>query len=570
MSLLRLRMAGTFACRSISLATQKTKHTGWVWLRRILIGLAILLVMITGAALALLFSGRVQTWAIAQLAAHLYNKTGFRFHTGKVWLDVRNHTLDLHNLRVIDWQGHEMINAPHLHGRYTQANVLNGGLQLDSLSMYRSTVRIITIEELRTTNITTFVAMMRHWARGNLNDPVKMLDTSRSADPPTLRIREVLVHNNRLIISNLSRDTIPTGIDYNHLQWVGVNGRFQNFRARSDTLEFVSKNLKMRELRSQWPIHNLQVRFRCSRHRLQTDNLNLQAGQSHFRGRGLLHYKQPADLSDFVDKIYCQGSFGHTRLNLADIALIAKPIERFKDVINIDTIVLDGSVSRFRADTFQMQFGRQSIIHGRMKLAGMPKAKPLKLEATISSPALSLQDLHTYLPKSAHKHIDPLGVVELHAWFAGTQKEFNTRANVRGKNFGYATLDGSMDLGASLKTAKYEGDLTTKDFELGKMLGRKLLGKLTVDAHVKGTGLEWETADLAVKANIKELEVIGLPLRRIRIEADLDKNKIWQLITGVKLSPAKVAKKDQKKEEVKEAPKPEEKPKKKKKKFLFF
>ena len=511
----------------------KKPGSGRRWFWRIAIGVGVLVLLLVGAAALLIFSPRVQTWALAKFAEHLHKKTGFTYLTGPVNLDVRRHTLTLRRIRIIDLQGREMINAPYVHVTFTPGQVLKGGIRLDTATVPGATIRVVTNEALRQTNLILFADTLRNWASPPTKGIPPGSDTVHSSNPSSFTIAKAWVRNCNIIISNEGRDTLPTGIDYNHMDWRGVSGEVTGFRARCDTVELHSRRLVMHDARTGWPVRQVAAHFLYSRHGIRLTDMQVLAGQSRLKGVATARYKHVRDLGDFMKKVVVEAHIEDSRMAFLDLALFAPPVKKYQETIAIERLAAKGTVEHFRVDTFRLGFG-QSRVQGRLAASGLPDAKPLRAELHLTSPHLHPQDLHPYLPASAHKHLDDLGDVAVKGSFEGTQQLFDIQADVEGKQCGRMRVKGRLDLGRSMQTATYAGTASADNFALGKLIGKKIIGKLTADVRGSGTGLVWKDAEVKLHARIEKLEVLKLPLRNWRIEADLDRHKIMQMLLGVK------------------------------------
>lgn len=502
-----------------------------LWLRIALWFLGGLLVMAGAAFLALAYSPRAQTRAVGWFLRYARHRTGFEGRVGYIWVDYEAQRATLRDLHVTDLQDCTMFDLPELHIAFRWDSLLGRNTSLDSVRITRGYVNIVTNEKRKATNITQFVDTIQAWVDGPPTHTAE--DTIHKSQPPVFRIGHIGLAGMELIVSNESRDTIRNGIDYNHLHFQSLTGTIHRFRARADTLEFITCRLSTRDVRTGWPVHQIRTRFRVIRHTLRFDSLYLAAGQSRISNRITFLFEHPKDLSDFNNKVSVKAHLTHTHLDSRDLALFAPPLRRYRDTLHLTDLQVQGRLPDFTARHFDIRFGKASRVHGRAGIAGLPEAKPIRLDVRLTGSHIVPADVAQYLPDSASRmYVARMGVNEVNGSFRGTPKQFVVKADTRG-DAGHVHVDIAMTVGPK-ESSTYKGRFEAKDFQLGHLAGTSVVGRFSGRGYVDGQGLVLTTARIRFKTRIDKLVVLQVPLCCLSLRGHLHRHKLLALITSLR------------------------------------
>lgn len=490
------------------------------------------LVVLVGAFFwALAISSRAQTWTAHHLLRYVKHRTGFQGGVGYVWVDYSARKATFRDLHVTDLQGRTMFNLPELTASFNWDSLLGRNTVLDSVHLGRGYVNIVTNEKLKATNITQFVDTLQAWIDGPPTHTAQ--DTVHESLPPYFRIDQIRLADMELIVSNESRDTIRNGIDYNHLHFLSLNGTIHRFRARADTLEFATCHMATHDARTGWPIHQIRTGFRFTRHALRLDSLYLAAGHTHIRNRIAFLFEHSEDLSDFNNKVSVKAHLTRTHLDSRDLALFAPELRRYRDTLHLTDLQVEGRLPDFTARHFDIRFGKSSRVHGRAAIAGLPEAKPIRLDVRLTGSHIVPGDVAQYLPDSASRmYVARMGVNEVNGSFAGVPTNFIVKANVQG-DAGQVHVDLAMQVGEK-ESSTYKGRFEAHDFHVGRLAGTSVLGRFSGRGYVDGQGLVLTTARIRFKTRIDKVELFRIPIRRVSLRGQLHRHKLLALLASIR------------------------------------
>lgn len=170
-------------------------------------------------------------------------------------------------------------------------------------------------------------------------------------------------------------------------------------------------------------------------------------------------------------------------------------------------------------------------------------AKGLRMEGGFSTLNLAVKDeefLHLELDRlrttvrtlrklipgfNPPENFDRLGRLDFSGKFDGFFVDFVADGKLR-TDIGSASMFMNMKLPSGRDQAKYSGDLSLTNFDLGEWSGNSDLGTITFNAQVKeGQGLTLDKASAKLSGHIDSLEYKGYDYADVNLNGDLEKNK---------------------------------------------
>ena len=234
----------------------------------------------------------VQQALLKRYLGDLNLKTNFKISTtgfNLYWFD----RVDVNGLRVIDPEDNEMIYIEKLHVNFELFSLSKQGqINIDGVTLDSAKVRLVYIVESDTTkdvNINEWIA-----ALNKLFAP----PPGRTPKSPKVNIGEVVVTNSFVSLHHPDRDSIAMGFDHNHFKVQLDDSELRNFKVIGDTIQFNLLSMVGKEIKNDWPIHEMRTFFRYSQGGMEFLDVNLKAGLSTVSDTVIMTYSSARDLSD--------------------------------------------------------------------------------------------------------------------------------------------------------------------------------------------------------------------------------------------------------------------------------
>lgn len=477
---------------------QVIKNKVLYWLRAVLAYTAYASIVLLFASFFLLQIPYVQTRITRSVLSSISEQTGFQASIKNVeffWFD----RLRITGLKLTDPEGHDMFDVRSLRINFSFSGLFQGKTYaLDAVLIDSAKVHLATIREndsLSNLNINVFIH--------RLSTGPKKPDTRA----PAITFGEVLLKNGRFIYQS-ARDSIKTGLDYNHLDVAIADAEIQRMLIQDDTVSFDVQSLRAEEINTGLVIHQLRTFFRFSDYGLEFPGIYLQAGKSLIADTVVFRFTGQDDLDNFIDSVYAEINFRDAIIHPADLALFAPGMEELTQTFRINGKA-NGRISDFTLSEMDLQFGNTRLA-GQLSMDGLPDIDETFIVADLDYSTLDLNDLSFLFDKATLQQLNNLGVVKFRGQFLGYPYDFVANGHFTGR-IGSIRSDINLKINeANPGLSAYSGKLSLSEFNLGVFFEDTVLfQKVSMEGKINGKGLTMETADFYLDGNISMLGIKG-------------------------------------------------------------
>jgi hypothetical protein len=478
---------------------------------------------VLGSLLVLLLSlygilqlSSTQTWLTRRIAGYLSSRLHTRVEVKGVDIDFMK-KLVLEGVYVEDLHRDTLLYAGKL-------KVDISSFSLDKNIFYFNLVRL---EDTR-----FYLKTYKNETALNLDFILKEFastDTSRGESAGFYLKRSRLELDNisfRLENENLPR--IPFGVDYAHMHVEGLSGRFTNLFIADGTFLFRVRGLTLRE-RSGFYLQELSSDFvRLSSTEMYLLNLKVKTPDTEVRTDLRFTYSTWSDFKDFNNKVMMNAELGETRVSMADIAYFAPALKGMQNPVSISGEV-KGTVSKLKGKNLRIGFGRDTRFLGNITMRGLPNIDETFIEFSVDSLRTNKRDIESIpLPPFDKNHFvqlpdnfASLGTLRFKGKFNGFLNDFVAYGHLK-SDLGELTSDLNLKYEDKMPIV-YSGHLESKEFDAGKLLNQPYLGRITLNADVKGSGLRKENAAANVQGTVTSIDLYKYTYKNISIKGEIAK-----------------------------------------------
>ncbi|GAB3636985.1 hypothetical protein GCM10027422_25750 [Hymenobacter arcticus] len=480
-----------------------------------MLGLAVVLVLAVGGILLALRVPSVQTRVARQVAQVLSQKLGQSVTIGSVDVRPFSHVL-LEGVRVLDRRGGELIAV----GR------ADADIQLFSVFDPRHLhVGTLTLTEphfaLRDVagqpDSTTLDQLLRAIKR--LSGPP---DTTTSK-PFDFQLHDVAIRNGQFTLERPDRPRekyYGKAVDYAHMQVDSIYADISALNWKTDTLRARVAGLRAVETPSHTNLRELTANIQYNKHFWEFDGLTLRLGRSELRKYLRFEYKRFGNFSDFNDSMRVVTQLRGTKLYTDDIAKFAPDLASLKDSIFISGDA-KGYVRDFQIKNLDLRYGRRThVVASRASASNLPRWRESLIDLRLQPSQVDAADLRRFLPTSANRLVQRLGLIKLDGEFIGFYNDFVGKAN-------FSTALGAISTDVNLKTksdfdhAVYEGTIRSTAFNLGKFIGdESVIRDITLNGKVRGTGFVPPVAKGHAVVSVPAIWLNGYRYHNISLDGD--------------------------------------------------
>ncbi len=490
---------------------KKVESTFVKWLKR----LGKVKAMILGILLALvgiLQLSVVQTYFGKHATDYLTELTGFETSVQQVsirWLDEAV----LKKVLIKDRLKNTMIQVDELVVDYSLTGLLDKkDIIIDQVGLIDAKINLINNAQDSTLNIEEWIAAFGSGAPA---------DTAKSNSK--FIIHEAYLQNTHFSYQDIHSDSLEKdNFDYFHFELDSINAEIEKFTAKNDTIEVNISTMSAVNPAVNFPIRELRSLFMYCRKSMNFQKLYANIGNSVLRDSLVFRYNNPTDFADFNNKVRIHAKLKDSRITYQDLALFAPSLKQWNETLKISGNI-NGKVSDLKIRKLDLKFGQNTHIQGNIAMEGLPNIEETFIDYDLDNSQIFLPDIRQYLPPDAYSRGEKFGLVKFSSELQGFYYDFVAHGDFN-TNLGYFAAD-NIHLNLGEKTNTYEGNVTTKNFDLGQLLFMPdILQKVDLKGFIKGKGFTPATAEVDIDSYIDRLGIMGYDYRKIDLDAKLSKS----------------------------------------------
>jgi hypothetical protein len=490
---------------------KKVESTFVKWLKRLgkvkvtILGILLLLI-------GLLQLSVVQTYLGKQATDYLTELTGFETSIEQVsirWLDEAV----LKKVVIKDRFKNKMIEVDELVVDYSITGLFDKkDITIDQVGLSDARVHLINNGKGAILNIQEWIASF-----------LPSTPTTTTKSNSQFIIHEAYLQNAHFSYQDIHADSLEKGsFDYAHFELDSINAEIEKFTAKNDTITVNINAMSAINPAIRFPIHALRALFMYCNKSMNFQKLYASVGSSVLRDSLVFRYNNPADFADFNNKISIHAKLKDSQITFQDLALFAPNLKQWKETLKISGNI-NGKVTDLKIRKLDLQLGQATRFKGNIAMEGLPNIEETFIDYDLDNSQIFLPDIRQYLPEDAYTRGAKFGLVKFSSELQGFYYDFVAHGDFA-TDLGNFTAD-NIHLNLGENTNTYEGNLTTKAFDIGELLFMPtILQKVDLKGFIKGKGFTPATAQININSYIDRLGIMGYDYKKIDLDATLSKS----------------------------------------------
>lgn len=427
--------------------------------------------------------------------------------------------VNINNIRInkIDgWRGQDMhisadkivLNARNidLRKRIISVNTIQLDHPLFVLANYKATKPVDTSVEALPVTPEEKTTDSLHWNKDNW----------------TLQVSSLAIKSGGFALVNTDQPSVEHYFDPQHIAFFDIDANLNNIRLVKDSI-ITDLNLTAKE-RSGLLVKKLDCRFKISPVEMEFANLDLETNNSHIQNYFSMSYTDFSEMSDFVKSVFLKADFVNTEISSDDIAFFAPPLSTWKKDIQVNGQAY-GTISNITGNNMDIKAGNNTQLQGHLKMRGLPNIDNTFIDFEAEKLVTTGKDIQQFVPQlKTQSTIDLNSISNLR--FTGSYTGFIEDFVAYGDfetNLGKLHSDINLKFGKRHPIPVYSGNLSTNNFNLGRLLNDSLLGPVTFAAKVQGSGFKFENLNAKVDGKIDKIQFKGYDYQNIAANGAFDK-----------------------------------------------
>jgi hypothetical protein len=312
------------------------------------------------------------------------------------------------------------------------------------------------------------------------------------------------------------------GFDYFNIKITDLAGVLDDLYYSSDSISGSLKNLTAKD-HSGFQLKQLKADFVYSDTGAELKNLLAETPYTTIQDYIKVSYPSLDVVADNPNLLTVNARISKTQIDMRDIHFFAPDLQKMDVMQPLMTkrFYIDGLVTGRMNDLHipKLEFKTLDNTHiiASADIKGLPDTDKLDIELELKKFTTSKKDLDQLVAKSMlPTDIQFPNAISLSGTLSGGMRGFNTNMSLL-TDKGNATVNGYLDMAGQDTT--YDANVTIDDFNLGHLLNQDtVLGIVSVEASVKGVGLDPKTMITDIKGTVNKLEAMGYAYNNITID----------------------------------------------------
>ena len=324
-----------------------------------------------------------------------------------------------------------------------------------------------------------------------------------------LKIDNSKFKNINFVYDDNNAIAIKNGIDYSHLNIKNLNLETKKIDYTAETISGKIVSFAVTE-KSGLAIESFKTDFFYGQKESYLKNLSLKTPQTSIQNEIVVGYNSLSNLSNNIGDLIINANFENSRIGVKDILIFAPKFRSnklFTD--NLDSEIkintkISGQVKNLSVPIFQFSGIGNTIVDMSGKIVGLPDFKKSFFDFQINKLRASSNDIYSIVPKNTiPKNISIPAIIVIKGNFIGKIDDFRTNVKLI-SSFGNANIINVRFNNQRKNNEKYVAQIEFFDFDLGKLVKNKSLGKITLKANVDGVGFNPKTSKTKIVGSISK------------------------------------------------------------------
>lgn len=373
--------------------------------------------------------------------------------------------------------------------------------------------------DLKADNLTFYLTTYKGEENSNINIFVEKFenDNPKSDKPFILKAKNLKIINGRFKVENQNRKT-PVAVDFTRL-----NASLNDFSIVRDLITADAELFSFLYNGGIF-VENLTGKAKYSRNQIHLLDLEAKTKEKTFlKGNIILNYNE-GDLADFTDKVVINVDFEKgSKLASNDIYFFYPELVQNK-IYDFSTKA-DGTLNDFLAKNLFLSDGNM-IVNGDLHFKNITvvEERGFTISGNITELKTSNKSLKELLPNILENklpsQLDNLGNVLMTGQIRLTRNDLDLKSNIV-TQIGNLTTDLKMQNITDSYNTMYQGDIVTQNFDLGRFLNNKTIGKVSANLTANGKGFTQETVNTSINGTVSSVYFNGYNYRKILVNGDL-------------------------------------------------
>ncbi|MBC7643070.1 MAG: translocation/assembly module TamB [Flavobacterium sp.] len=398
------------------------------------------------------------------------------------------------------------VNLNHFDTKIKTFNLKNELIEIKNLNLKNTSVSFV-LEQLIKTNTETI--------------------SEKKSNNWKIKVEDSELNNVNFIYDDNNLIALKKGIDYNHLNIKNFNLKAENLDYNSETISGKINSLATNE-KSGLVIENLKTDFFYGQNESFLNNLFLKTPTTIVQKKIIIKYNTVDDISKNLSELDINANLDNSKIGIKDILIFVPKLEEnklFANNINSEIVIntkISGKLKNITIPNLELSGIGNTKIAVSGKIIGLPDFQKSIFDLKIKNLQTTSKDIFEIIPKNTiPKNITIPKQILIQGNFIGKIDDFKTNIKLV-SSFGNLTIFNARFNNQRKNKEKFVAQTEFFDFDLGKLIQNKSLGKMTLKANVNGVGFDPKTSNILVDGSILKFDYNQYSYRDLKLNGKIN------------------------------------------------
>jgi len=272
-------------------------------------------------------------------------------------------------------------------------------------------------------------------------------------------------------------------------------------------------------------VKKLEANVKMNGDVMEFKNLDIITNKSRIGNYYAMHYMNfNEDMKNFITNVKLEGDLKESKVHTDDIALFAPELSDWHRLVQVNGLV-SGTIDQLKIKDAYLKTN-QTTIKGDLNLKNIPDVDHLFLVFNSTGSTTNFNELIQFIPsisKIKQPQLTRLGNIYFKGHFTGFLHDF-VADGIINTDLGNVQSDIKIVL-PEKGIPTYSGNLKTTRFNLGEFINNNLLGSISLDGNIEGSGFNIKDMKNSFNGNIPQFEFNGYNYQNIKTNGSFKNNK---------------------------------------------
>lgn len=492
--------------------TKKKKVTPIKKTEKIVRWVLVIVLCLYIGAISLLNIPYIQRQTSVIVAKELSSLLGSKLEIGRINIGLLNRLI-IDDLLLEDREGEDLLKISRLSVKFELLPLFKGKISIGNVQLFGFSANLKKDTPEASPNFQFVV------------DALASKDTVKKESNVDLRINSLLIRRGKVSYDIRSEAETPGKFNPDHIQLQNIIANISLKALQHDSINAAIKRMSLEEAHSGFELKRLSLKAVGNSQQMNIEHFAIDLpGTALALDTIRMEYTGPEAFERFTDDVRFSFHLLPSQITLKDISSFVPAFSSFKEPIGAE-IVARGSINDLKCPLISLVADNHFRLMGNVSVQDLSQGHDAFVDGTLSRLYADREGVDFFvrnLSKNYHgvpQVLQNLGTIDFQGEISGYFTELVAYGRVR-TDVGMVNTDVKLISDKDKGRFAYSGRVKTHTFELGKMIGNKQLGKVTLNLEVNGNHYAGQYPTILMKGLVASIDYSDYTYENIVLDGE--------------------------------------------------